>query len=76
MEARLSPWAAGIFRADPYSPLKAGASGHSVQSGTVLGRPIRDGNGFLSFFSSVFSFFTGFSFSSAGFFSPVFCFAD
>jgi hypothetical protein len=34
-----------------------------------LGRPISEGIGLLSFFSSVLSFSTGFSFGSAGFFS-------
>jgi hypothetical protein len=45
---------------DPYSPLNAGASDRSAQSGIGLGRPISDGIRFPLFFSSLFSFSTGF----------------
>jgi hypothetical protein len=64
------------LQADPHSPLKAGASSCSAQSGIELGRPISDGIGFPSLFSSVFLFFTCFSFGSACFLPTVFCFAD
>jgi hypothetical protein len=42
------PW--WLPERDPYSPLNAGASACSAQSGIELGRPISDGIGFLSFF--------------------------
>jgi hypothetical protein len=74
IETRLDLYAQ--FWRIPYSPLNAGARSRSAQSGIELGRPISDGICFPSIFSFSFLIFTCFSFGSAGFLPPVFCFAD